>query len=75
MSVSNGRYDGWAVEIYDYNSCMNTRRMFSWVKSQYLIFIPKLQSGDIVARFKKTFKVPVEELMTISGFTIERKIK
>lgn len=75
MSVSNGRYDGWAVEIYDFNSCMNTRRMFSWVKSQYLIFIPKLQSGDIVARFKKTFKVPVEELMTISGFTIERKIK
>ncbi len=75
MPMPNGRYDGWAVEIFGYDSCPSTKRMFSWVRSKYLIFIPKLQTGEIVAQCKKTFQVPVEELMTISGFTIERKVK
>lgn len=40
-----------------------------------ILFIPELNSGDIGFRYKKTFHIPVEELMTISGFTIERKVK
>ena len=40
-----------------------------------ILFIPELNSGDIGFRYKKTFHVSVEKLMTISGFTIERKVK
>ena len=57
----------WAVREYD-----EDRR--GWEKDSYFI-IPELSSGDIGFKYRKVFQVPVEELMTISGFTIERKVK
>lgn len=75
MTMPDGCYNGWSVEIFNYDSCPSTKRMFSWVRSKYLIFVPKLRSGEIAAQCKKAFKIPVEKLMTISGFTIERKVK
>lgn len=59
------------------------RKVVEWCITLYkqrygksrILFIPELNSGDIGFRYKKTFHIPVEELMTISGFTIERKVK
>lgn len=46
-----------------------------WSIGDFLIFIPKNNEGCICLKYKKTFKIPVEKLVTISGFTIERKVK
>ncbi len=46
-----------------------------WREEEYYFIIPELSSGDIGFKYRKVFQVPVEELMTISGFTIERKVK
>lgn len=67
-SQSDGWFDGnvveWCITLYKQR----------YGKSR-ILFIPELNSGDIGFRYKKIFHIPVEELMTISGFTIERKVK
>ncbi len=67
-SKEDGWFDGGVVEWCTtlYKQLYGTRRF---------LFIPEMNSGDIGFRYKKTFKIPVEELMTISGFTIERNVK
>lgn len=67
-SQSDSWFDGKVVEW-----CITLYKQI-YGKSR-ILFIPELNSGDIGFRYKKTFHIPVEELMTISGFTIERKVK
>ena len=74
----SSKYDmveNWSTEIFNYDTCPMTARMFSWVgtKSEYLMVIPDLKVNQMAVKYKKTFTIPVEELMTITGFTIERK--
>lgn len=67
-SQSDSWFDGKVVEW-----CITLYKQI-YGKSR-ILFIPELNSSDIGFRYKKTFHIPVEELMTISGFTIERKVK
>ena len=73
----------------EYEACneVDTENLRQWAVREYAIeydedrrecetfIIPELSSGDIGFKYRKVFQVPVEELMTISGFTIERKVK
>lgn len=68
-----GMAENWSTEIFDYDSCPATARMFSWVGTKYLVAIPNLRVNQTAVKCTKTFTLPVEELMTISGFAIERK--
>lgn len=70
-------YKSWAVQIFNRGSYFGggMAGKFSWVETDYLIFVPNLKPGAIAAQYQLFFKIPVEELMTISGFTIERKVK
>lgn len=69
----------------EYEACneVDTGNLIQWAVREYCwdrsgvekFIIPELSSGDIGFKYRKVFQVPVEELMTISGFTIERKVK
>lgn len=72
MTPSSSEKDGWFDgKVVEWCITLYKQR---YGKSR-ILFIPELNSGDIGFRYKKTFQIPVEELMTISGFTIERKVK
>lgn len=68
------RYEVDTMNLRQWSVREDVTGWWEWEKDYYFI-IPELFSGDIGFRYKKTFQIPVEELMTISGFTIERKVK
>lgn len=82
QSVNSSFTNRAIVQPWHNNPCINLSIMlfrldYSMFKktmgTSKLIFIPNLPVGQTVVRYTKTFNIPVEELMTISGFTIERK--